>query len=423
MSASNEEVKSNFLQRFFSLLGPGLITGAADDDPSGIVTYSIAGAKMGTTLLWTAFVTWPLMACVQFTCARIGMVSGRGLAGVMRQKFPRWLLIVIAVALFIANTINAGADLSGMSEAAEMLTKIDSNIWVLIFGFGIGFATIKFRYYQIAGALKWLTLFLFSYVITAFVVKQNWLVTLRDTFIPSWPKDHDGWQNLVAVLGTTITPCLFFWQASQEVEEEKSMGRRMLVQRKGATKRELNDRKIDVLAGNFYSNLVMYFVILTAALTLHANGQTEIASARQAAEALRPLAGDVAAILYALGLIGAGLLAIPVLTGSTAYVFAETFAWKEGLDLPFNSARYFYSVLIISTLLGTAMTFAHLNPTKALFWSAVINGVLAPFLLVGILIISSSEMLMKKQPSGWLARAGVAVAGLIMFAAAAMLFF
>jgi Mn2+/Fe2+ NRAMP family transporter len=367
-------------------------------------------------------VTWPLMACIQFTRARIGMVTGRGLAGVMRKKFPRWLLIVITVALFVANTINAGADLSGMSEAAELLTKINTNIWVPIFGIGIGFATIKFRYYQIAAILKWLTLFLFAYVITAFVAKPHWMTILRDSFIPSWPSDHGGWQNLVAVLGTTITPCLFFWQASQEVEEEKAMGRRLLIQRERATRRELDDRKIDVVAGNFFSNLVMYFIILTTALTLHAHGKSDIATARQAAEALQPLAGTFASILYTLGLVGAGLLAIPVLTGSAAYVFAETFAWKEGLDLPFKSARYFYGVLIVSTLIGIAMTFAHISPMKALFWSAVINGLLAPFLLVGVLFIAANKTLMNKEPSGWPSRIGIGIAALIMFAAAAMLF-
>lgn len=422
MSARRKGAKRNFFSRFFSLLGPGLITGAADNDPSGIATYSIAGARMGTSLLWTAFLTFPLMAFVQFMCARIGMVTGRGLIGAFRKKFPRWVLMVIAVALFLANTINTGADLSGMSEAAGMLMGINSHVWVVIFGTGIGFATVQFRYYRIAAILKWLTLTLFAYVITAFIVKPDWTGMLHDTFIPSWPTDHAAWQNLVAVLGTTITPCLFFWQASQEVEEEKAMGRRMLAQRERATKRELLDRQLDVGVGTFFSNLVMYFIILTTALTLHAHGRLDIETSQQAAEALRPLAGRLASMLYTLGLVGAGLLAIPVLTGSTAYVFAETFAWREGLDLPFTSARYFYGVLIVSTLVGIGMNFAHISPMKALYWSAVINGVLAPFLLVGILIVASNDTLMKHESSSWLSRIVVAVTCLIMFAAAAMLF-
>jgi Mn2+ and Fe2+ transporters of the NRAMP family len=308
--------RKNLLRRFFSILGPGLITGAADDDPSGIATYSIVGAQLGTAQLWTAFLTWPLMGCVQFMCARIGMVTGQGLAGAMRQKFPRWMLVIAVCALFGANSINVGSDLSGMSDAAEMLTGINSHFFVVVFGVGIAVATIRCRYYQIAMILKWLALCLFAYVITAFLVKPDWRMVLHDTFVPSWPNSHNAWQNLVAVLGTTISPYLFFWQSSQEVEHEKAMGRRMLVQRQGATKREIIDRKLDVGTGTFFSNFVMYFIILTTALTLHTHGIKDIDTSKQAAEALRPLAGPVAYFLYTAGLIGVGLLAIPTLTGS-----------------------------------------------------------------------------------------------------------
>ncbi|PYJ23032.1 MAG: hypothetical protein DME92_02095 [Verrucomicrobia bacterium] len=213
--------KQNYLRRFFSVLGPGLITGAADDDPSGVATYSIAGAQLGTSMLWSAFITWPLMGCVQFMCARIGMVTGRGLAGALRKKFPRWVLVIFSLALLAANTINVGSDLAGMSDAADMLTGINSHWFVVLFGIGIAYATIQFRYHQIAMILKWLALFLFAYVITAFVVGPDWRAVVHDTFIPSWPKGHGAWQNLVAILGTTISPYLFFWQASEEVEEEK----------------------------------------------------------------------------------------------------------------------------------------------------------------------------------------------------------
>src|SRR5438874_1782028 len=414
--------KKNFIRRFFSVLGPGLITGAADDDPSGIATYSIAGARTGTSLLWTAFITWPLMGCVQFMCARIGMVTGRGLGGALRQKIPRWMLIVAAVALFAANSINVGADLSGMADAAEMLTGFNSHWFVMMFGLGIAYWTVRCRYYQIAMMLKWLALCLFAYVITAFVVRPDWSTIVHDTFVPSWPKGHDAWQNLVAILGTTISPYLFFWQSSQEVEHEKAMGRQMLVQREGASSREIIDRKLDVGTGTFFSNFVMYFIILTAAVTLHNHGVTKIETSRQVAEALRPLAGSLAYFLYTTGLIGVGLLAIPTLTGSAAYAFAETFKWREGLDQSFKGARSFYTVLIVSTLIGIGMDFLDINPVRTLFWTAVINGVLAPFLLVGILFVACDRKLMQDQPSSMLSRVVVVITTIAMFAAAIGMF-
>ena len=420
--AREKSSKSNLVRQFFSVLGPGLITGAADDDPSGIATYSVVGAQMGTAMLWTAFVTWPLMACVQFMCARIGMVTGKGLGGALRQKIPRWLLFVGAIGLLLANTINVGADLSGMADAAEMISGLNSHIYVVIFGIGIAYATVQFRYYQIARILKWLAAVLFAYVVTAFLAGPEWGHVLRDTFIPSWPKGHAAWQNLVAILGTTISPYLFFWQASQEVEEEKAMGRRLLVQREGATTKEIINRKLDVGVGTFFSNLVMFFIILTAALVLHQHGVTNIDSSKQAAEALRPLAGTLAYLLYTVGIIGVGFLAIPTLAGSAAYAFAETFSWKQGLDKSLRGARYFYAVLVASILLGLVLDFLKINPVKALFWTAVINGVLAPFLLVGILIAASEGKLMQGQPSSWLSRIVVGIVTLGMFGAAVAMF-
>jgi NRAMP (natural resistance-associated macrophage protein)-like metal ion transporter len=412
----------NFIVRFFSTLGPGLITGAADDDPSGIATYSIAGAQMGTAMLWTAFITWPFMACVQFMCARIGLVTGMGLGDALRRKGPRWLLFGGALGLLIANTINVGSDLSGMADAAEMLTGINSRIYVVIFGVVIAYATVRFRYHQIAAIMKWLAAVLFAYIITAFIAGPDWPNVLRDTFVPSWPRNHKAWENLVAILGTTISPYLFFWQASQEVEEEKAMGRRLRVQREGATKREITDRKLDVGTGTFFSNLVMYFIILTTALTLHKHGITDIDTSKQAAEALRPFAGTLAYLLYTIGIIGVGFLAIPTLAGSAAYAFAETFSWQEGLDEPFRGARPFYAVLIFSMVLGIGMDFIGINPVRALFWTAVINGVLAPFLLVGVLIAASDRKLMQNQPSSWLSRIAVGTITLVMFGAAAAMF-
>jgi NRAMP (natural resistance-associated macrophage protein)-like metal ion transporter len=414
--------KRNIVVRFFSNLGPGLITGAADDDPSGVATYSIAGAQLGTSLLWTAFITWPLMGVVQFMCARIGMVTGQGLGTALGKKFPRWLLISASLALLAANTINIGADLSGMADAAEMLTGFNSHIYVVLFGVAIAVATIRFRYFQIARILKYLALFLFAYVITAFVVGPDWRTVIHDTFVPTWPKGHSAWQNLVAILGTTISPYLFYWQTSQEVEHDKALGRRMLRQRQHATDREIIDRKIDVGTGTFFSNLVMYFIILTTALTLHAHGMKDIETSKQAAEALKPLAGSLAYTLYTVGLIGVGLLAIPTLTGSAAYALAETFKWKQGLDERFAGARPFYWVVIISTALGVAMDFLKINPVRALFWTAVINGLLAPFLLIGILYVASDHKLMLDQPSSMLSRVLVAITTLAMFGAAIGMF-
>jgi Mn2+/Fe2+ NRAMP family transporter len=322
-------------------------------------------------------------------CARIGMVTGRGLGSALGLKFPRWLLVLASFGLLTANTINVGADLSGMADAGEMLTGFNSHIFVVLFGVGIGLATIYFRYYQIAMILKWLALFLFAYVIAAFV---------------------------------TISPYLFYWQSSQEVEREKAKGRRVLVQREGATKREIIDRKLDVGIGTFFSNLVMYFIILTTALTLHAHGIKDIETSKQAAEALKPLAGSLAYTLYTVGLIGVGLLAIPTLTGSAAYAFAETFKWREGLDERFKGARSFYGVVILSTVLGIAMDYLGVNPVKALFWTAIINGLLAPPLLVGILLVACDHKLMNGQPSSMLSRVVVAAITLMMFGAAAAMF-
>lgn len=422
MDAVANRSKGGILRRFFSALGPGVTAGAADDDPSGIATYSIVGAQLGTSLLWTALITWPLMACVQFMCARIGMVTGVGLGDPLRRKGPRSLLFFGASALLVANSINVGADLTGMADAAEMLTGISSHIYVVLFGVVIALATIRFRYHRIAGIMKWLALVLFAYVITAFIVGPDWRGVLHDTFVPSLPSGHLAWQCLVAILGTTISPYLFFWQASQEVEEEKSMGRRMLADRLGATRRELGLREFDVGVGTFFSNIVMYFIILTTALTLHRHGITDIETSRQAAEALRPLAGVFASTLYTLGVIGVGVLAIPTLTGSAAYAFAETFSWQEGLDEPFRGAIPFYAVVILSTMLGILLDVLNINPLKALFYTAVINGVLAPFLLVGILVAASDRKLMEGQPSSWPSRIIVGITTLVMFGAAVAMF-
>ena len=403
-------------------LGPGVITGAADDDPSGIATYSVAGAQLGTKLLWTALLTWPLMAAVQMMCARIGKVTGQGLAGNLSKRFPRWLLLTLVIALLGANTINIAADLAGMADAASMLCRINSRWFVVAFALLISWATVKLEYRQIAKVLKWMVLVLFAYPITAFVVGPNWGQVLHDTLVPSMPHTRDEWATLVAILGTTISPYLFFWQASEEVEEEKLAGQSTLALRKGATISELELRNIDVGVGAFFSNMVMFFIILTTALTLNRHGITQIETSRQAAEALRPFAGNFAAVLFTLGIIGVGFLAIPTLAGSAAYAFAETLGWRQGLNKKLKQARWFYALILISTGVGVALDFVGVNPVKALYWTAVVNGLLAPFLLVGILVVASDKKLMQGQPSSHLGLAIVAIAAVAMFAAGVAMF-
>ena len=413
---------SRWLRSLLKSLGPGIITGAADDDPSGIATYSIAGAQLGTKLLWTALLTWPLMAAVQMMCARIGKVTGQGLAANLKQRFPKWLLLAFVVALLIANTINIAADLAGMADAASMLSGVNSHWFVVAFALLISWATIRLQYQQIANVLKWLVLVLFAYPITAFVVGANWSQVLHDTLIPSVPHTRNEWATLVAILGTTISPYLFFWQASEEVEEEKSAGQSSLAQRRGATLKELELRNIDVGVGAFFSNLVMFFIILTTAITLNRHGIMNIETSRQAAGALRPFAGNFATTVFTLGIVGVGFLAIPTLAGSAAYAFAETLGWRQGLSKKLNQARWFYALILVSTAAGVALDFIGINPVKALYWTAVINGLLAPFLLVAILMVAANKKLMQGQPSSRLGWAVVAVATVAMFAAGVAMF-
>jgi NRAMP (natural resistance-associated macrophage protein)-like metal ion transporter len=413
---------SRWIRSLLQSLGPGIITGAADDDPSGIATYSVAGAQLGTKLLWTALLTWPLMAAVQIMCARIGKVTGQGLAGNFKQRFPRWLLLVFVVALLIANTINIAADLAGMADASAMLSGINSHWFVIVFAILISWATVRLQYQQIANVLKWLVLVLFAYPVTAFVVGADWGQVLRATVVPSMPQTRTDWATLVAILGTTISPYLFFWQASEEVEEEKSAGQTSLALRRGATREELELRNIDVGVGAFFSNMVMFFIILTTAITLNKHGIVNIETSRQAAEALRPFAGTFAATLFTLGVVGVGFLAIPTLAGSAAYAFAETLGWRQGLNKKLKQARWFYALILVSTAAGVALDFIGINPVKALYWTAVINGLLAPFLLVAILIVAADKKLMQGQPSSRLGWIVVALTTIAMFAAGVAMF-
>ncbi len=410
--------------RAINALGPGLITGAADDDPSGIVTYSIVGAQLGTALLWMSWLTWPLMGAVQMMCARIAMITGQGLGNVFTKKFPRGVVIGVCCALFIANTINIAADLSGMADAAEMLSGVKPYVFIPIFGVGIGYAIVRCRYEVIASILKWLVLSLFAYVVTAFLVHPHWGAVFKSTFLPGLPRGEKIWESIVAILGTTISPYLFFWQSSQEVEERKARGDPVIPRRMTAlTRTRLVDRMMDVGAGTLLSNLIMFFIILTAALTLNRQGTTNIETSKQAAEALRPLAGNFAAALYALAIVAVGLLAIPTLAGSAGYAFSKSFNWPHGLDKKLGKAVAFYTVIILSVGFGICIDFLGINPMRFLFWSAVINGVLAPFLLTGILLIGRDAAIMKQQPSSLLSQAAVGITTLAMFAAAFGMFY
>jgi NRAMP (natural resistance-associated macrophage protein)-like metal ion transporter len=410
------------LRRFFSTLGPGLITGASDDDPSGISTYGIAGASTGYSMLWVVLLTTPMMAVVQGMCARIALVSGVGLARVMRQRMARWIVAPLAIAVIVANTINAGADLEGMSAAAQLLFRQSNLLWIGLFGTILIFIQVYLSYRRFASVVKWLTLALFAYVITAFVVRPPWGTVLRHFTLPEIHFNATWLTTLVAVLGTTITPYLFFWQASLEIEEEANQGRTTIRSRQGATRREISDMHLDVNTGMIFSNLVAFFIIVTTAATLGAHGMHQITSAQDAARALEPLAGPFAEWLFAFGMIGTGLLAIPAFTGSSAYIISEAFGFREGLSEKPSRAPQFYAVLILGMLVAMAMGFLRIDPIGALFWSAVINGVVAVPLLAAIVVLASDAKIMGEWASDTLARvwgwgtvAAMALAAIGMF--------
>ena len=386
-----------------------MITGAADDDPSGISTYSVAGASYGYATLWTALLSFPLMAAIQLMCARLGMVTGRGLASVIRNRYSRWVLWFACALVVVANVFNIGADLGGMADGMQMITGVHAYIWTLFFAAVILGLLLWTSYRTMARAFKWLTLVLFAYVITAFLVHPNWTAILRATFIPhiQWTKGYLA--VLVGILGTTISPYLFFWQAAQEVEEDREQGKMTVAQRKGSTNKELQIAKKDVITGMALSNLVMYFLILTTAATLNLHGMKDIETAKQAAEALRPLAGKGAYWLFTLGLIGTGMLAVPVLAGSCAYAIAEGASWRAAsLNTKPGLASKFYAVIAVSILVGLALDFAGLNAVKMLFWSAILNGLLAPPLVIIVVLLTSDRKVMgnrtnspSMQALGW----------------------
>jgi NRAMP (natural resistance-associated macrophage protein)-like metal ion transporter len=413
--------RGNPIVRFLRILGPGLITGASDDDPSGIATYAVAGAAFGFSTLWTALVTYPLMAAVQFICAKIGMVSGVGLAGVLRQHYPRPFLYLAVFGLTCANTINAGADIGAIAAALNLLLPIPAVVFIVPIAVVIIALQLFGSYRLIANVFKWLTLALFGYIASAFLAHPDAGEVLRGTLVPTIDLNPTFLATLVAILGTTISPYLFFWQSSQEVEEQIELGRRQLWQRRGASDSELKYRAWDVNVGMLLSNVVMYFIILATAATVWKAGGTDIQSAADAAVALEPFAGPAAKVLFAIGLIGAGFLAVPILTGSAAYAVSEAFGWKYGLGQHPGRARQFYGVIVAATLVGMLINFLGINPIRALFWTAVINGFLAPPLMVLIMLAANHPAVMGNRINGvWLNILGWA-ATLLMFAAAILL--
>lgn len=387
-------------RRFFSELGPGLITGAADDDPSGISTYSVAGAAFGYKPLWTALFTFHLMSAVQIMCARLGMVTGQGLATIIRRQYPRWVLWSACALLLIANIINIAADLGGMADVTELLTGVSAYYWTPAYALLIICLLFWTSYRAIVRIFKWLTLALLAYIVAAFLAHPDWPAVLRATLIPNVEWSASYWATLVGILGTTISPYLFFWQAAQEVEEEKEEGRVTEKQRQGATPKELRRSRADVLTGMFFSNLVMYFIILTSAATLHAHGKTSIATAQDAAEALRPLAGNGAYWLFSVGLLGAGMLGVPVLAGSCAYAIAEAANWVGSLEVHPPLAHGFYGVIALAMTVGLALNFAGFDAVKMLFTSAVVNGILAPPLLILVILLTSRADIMGEHRNG-----------------------
>ncbi len=411
-------------QSWLKKLGPGLITGAADDDPSGIATYSQAGAQFGPNLLWTMFFTYPLMVGIQIVSARIGRVTGRGLAGNLRQHYSHWLVYAIVGLLLVANTINIAADVSAMGDALALLIGGPGRIYAAGFGSASLLLQIFVPYSKYVRMLKWLTLALLAYVAVVFTVDIPWNDVATALVMPSITWSAATITTIVAVFGTTISPYLFFWQASQEVEDleadPNAQPLRVAPEQARANFRRI---KIDTIVGMGFSNLVAFFIILTTAVSLHLHGVTNIQTSAEAATALRPIAGHFAFLLFAAGIIGTGLLAVPVLAGSAAYAMAGAFGWKNGLEHKPLVAKRFYSIIAVSTLIGIGLGFAPIDPIKALYWSAVINGVISvPIMLVMMLMASRRDVMgpfvinAKLKWLGWLATLVMAAAVIAMFA-------
>jgi Mn2+/Fe2+ NRAMP family transporter len=404
--------------RLLGLLGPGLITGASDDDPSGIGTYSQAGAQFGFAICWTMLFSYPLMAVIQEISGRIGRTTGRGIAGNLRKSYPNWLLQSAVLLLFIANTINIAADLGAMGDATGLLFKGQHLLYVVFYGIFCCGLQILMQYSRYVSVLKWLTVSLFAYFGTVMVVEVPWQELAHGLFIPSLSSDVNFWTTVVAILGTTISPYLFFWQASQEVEDIKAIPEREPLVKKPRQGPDALDRiRLDTYVGMALSNLVALAIIVTTAATLHAAGITDIETSGQAAEALRPIAGEFAFAVFTLGIVGTGLLSVPVLAGSAAYALGEAWGWPIGLTREPKDAIAFYATIALATLVGSLVNFLPIDPIKALFWSAVINGVVAVPIMAIMMIITTNPAIMGKfristplQVVGWLATVVMAAA-------------
>jgi NRAMP (natural resistance-associated macrophage protein)-like metal ion transporter len=401
--------------RFWKILGPGLVTGASDDDPSGIATYSQAGAAYGLSTLWTALMTFPLMASIQEMCARIGLVTSHGLAGTLKKYYSKPVLYLMLLFSFPAIVMNIGADIAGMGAVGNLLIPSVHAIF-----FSIGFTALLLvlivflPYQKIASILKYLCIILLVYLVVPFLYKQDWLAVLKATFIPTIKFDKNFISILVAILGTTISPYLFFWQATMEVEDVKLKKKHLIV-----NKRVISEMKEDVDFGMLFSNLVMFFIILTTGTVLFKGGIHQIDTVEQAAQALKPLAGNAAYLLFAVGVIGTGLLAIPVLSGSLSYIITETFGWTEGLDKKFYKAKAFYLIITISLVLGLLMNYIGISPIKALIYSAILYGITAPVLIAIILHISNNKKIMGVNTNGKMSNI-LGFAALILMTAAAV---
>jgi Mn2+/Fe2+ NRAMP family transporter len=416
-------IRDRLKEHPLSRIGPGLITGVADDDPSGIATYSQAGAQFGLNMLWTMPLAFPLMAAIQSMCARIGRVTGKGLAANIKTTFPPIVLQGVVLLLLIANTLNIAADVAAMGEVAELITGFNRHIMTAVFVFGTLILQIFVPYHRYVNFLKWLTISLLAYAAVLFTIHVPWSEVLQRTIWPRFILNSDAAAVIVGVFGTTISPYLFFWQASEEVEDMHSKpGAVSLVSNERPADEELRRIRWDTWSGMLYSDLTAYFIILATAVTLNVSGITDINTAGQAASALRPLAGDFAFILFAVGILGVGLIGVPVLAGSGAYALSEAMGWNSGLENKANDARGFYSIIAVSVLLGLVIQYTPISPMKALFWSAVINGVIAvPLMVVIILLVSKKSVMGKFTASlpiiilGWVAVAVMGAAAIVMF--------
>ncbi len=389
-SAKKPTKKRSKISRFWKLLGPGLISGASDDDPSGIATYSQAGAAFGLSTLWTSIVAFPLMASIQQMCARIGLVTSQGLTGAIKRNYPKPVLYIMLLFSFPAIVMNIGADIAGMGAVGNLLVpRIDAMYFSVLFTVILLILIIYLPYQKIAAILKYLCIVLLVYLVVPFLFKQDWLLILRSTFIPTIRFDKDFIGMLVGILGTTISPYLFFWQASMEVEEMKHKKKHLLV-----NKKIIHDMQQDVDFGMSFSGIVMFFIILTTGTVLFNAGIHQINTVEEAALALKPLAGNFAYLLFAIGVIGTGLLAIPVLSGSLSYMITETFGWEQGLDKKFHEAKAFYIIIAISLLLGLSLNYVGISPIKALIYTAILYGITAPVLIAIILHISNNKKIM-----------------------------